>query len=118
MDSSGNLYVSSVARVREISNGVINTVAGNGMNGFSGDNGPATGAALTNPAGVAVDPSGNLYISEMARIRKVSKGVITTVVGGGASLGDNVPATSAALTGPPAGIAVDSVGEPLRRGPD
>jgi hypothetical protein len=65
---------------------------------------------LSNPAGVAVDSSGNLYISEMAHIRKISKGVITTVVGGGASLGDNVPATSAALIGPPAGIAMDSIG--------
>jgi uncharacterized protein (TIGR03437 family) len=110
VDPSGNLYISDAARVREISNGIINTVAGNGTNGFSGDNGPGTSAQLSNPAGVAVDSSGNLYISEMTHIRKISKGVITTVVGGGASLGDNVPATSAALIGPPAGIAVDSIG--------
>jgi len=66
---------------------VITTVAGNGTEGFSGDNGPATSAQLNNPGGVAVDSAGNLYIADSGnvRVRKVSNGVITTVAGGGSS---------------------------------
>ena len=71
-------------------------VAGNGMVGFSGDNGPAASAQLTHPNGVAVDSAGNLYFADTfnARIRKVSNGVITTVAGNGT-------ADSAATTGRP-----------------
>lgn len=115
VDSAGNLYIAdtSNARIRKISNGVITTVAGNGTEGFSGDNGPAASAELSNIQGVAVDSAGNLYIADTgnARIRKVSNGVITTVAGNGTpgSSGDNGPATSAQLAGP-WGVAVDSTG--------
>ena len=113
VDSAGNLYIADEGnhRVRRVSDGVITTVAGNGTQGLSGDNGPATNAQLGSPTGVAVDSAGNLYIADTAdeRIRKVSNGVITTVAGGGASLGDNGPATSAWLY-LPFGLAVDSVG--------
>src|SRR5271157_1208895 len=63
------------------------------------------------PEGVAVDSAGNLYIADTynIRIRKVSNGAITTVAGGGSSLGDNGPATSAVL-GDPEGVAVGSAG--------
>ena len=63
----------------------ITTLAGNGTSGFSGDNGPATSAELSYPSGVAADSAGNLYIADENnyRIRKVSKGVITTVAGNG-----------------------------------
>jgi uncharacterized protein (TIGR03437 family) len=90
---------------------VIATVAGNGNQGFGGDNGPATSAELYGPSGVAVDSAGSLYIADSGngRIRKVSNGVITTVAGGGPSLGDNGPATSAQLSYP-YGVAVDSAG--------
>jgi DNA-binding beta-propeller fold protein YncE len=59
----------------------INTFAGNGTQGYSGDNGPATSAQLDFPYGVAVDAAGNLYIADTDNsvIRKVSNGVITTV---------------------------------------
>ena len=89
----------------------ITTVAGTGTAGFSGDNGPATSAQLTDPEGVAVDSAGNLYIADTgySRVRKVTNGVITTVAGGGATLGDNGPATSAHLYSPK-GVAVDSAG--------
>ena len=87
VDSAGNLYIADTAnnRIRKVSNGVITTVAGNGTAGFSGDNGPATSAQLTDPEGVAVDSAGNLYIADTGnnRIRKVSNGVITTVAGNG-----------------------------------
>jgi uncharacterized protein (TIGR03437 family) len=90
---------------------MIATVAGNGTRGFSGDNGPPTNAQLANPQGVAVDSAGNLYIADYGnnRIRKVSNGVITTVAGGGAALGDNGPPTSAQLANP-YGVAIDSAG--------
>jgi len=114
VDAAGNLYISDfVNRIRKVANGVITTVAGNGTQGLSGDNGPATSAQLYYPAGVAVDAAGNLYIADSGnnRIRKVSNGVITTVAGSGLGGfgGDNGPATSALLAYP-VGIAVDAAG--------
>ena len=115
VDWAGNLYISDARnnRIRKVSNGVITTVAGNGSQGFGGDNGPAASAQLYSPAGVAVDSAGNLYIADSSnnRIREVSNGVITTVAGSGTQgfSGDNGPATSARLSGPRA-IAVDPAG--------
>jgi uncharacterized protein (TIGR03437 family) len=122
VDSAGNLYIADTLnnRIRKVEKGVITTVAGNGPHGlggfFSGDNGPATSAWLGMPQGVAVDSAGNLYIADSSngRIRKVSNGVITTVVGNGlgigpGGIGDNGPATSAVLI-QPQGVAVDSAG--------
>jgi sugar lactone lactonase YvrE len=119
VDSAGNVYIAAQnnSRVRKVTGGVIATVAGNGLQGFSGDNGPATNAQLTLPQGVTVDSAGNLYIADTynSRIRKVSNGVITTVAGGGAQgldgfSGDNGPATSASLDAP-MGLAVDEIGD-------
>jgi uncharacterized protein (TIGR03437 family) len=124
VDASGNLFIADTNnyRVRRVStNGIITTVAGNGSNGFSGDGGPATSAQLANPAGVAVDGSGNLFIVDTNynyapapnnRVRKVStNGIITTVAGSGTwgFSGDGAPATSAQLANP-AGVAVDGSG--------
>ncbi len=116
VDSDGNLYIADNGnnRIRKVSNGVITTVAGSsGTPGFGGDNGPATSATLSSPQGVAVDSSGNLYIADAFnfRIRKVTKGVISTVAGNGTAgySGDNGPATSAEL-GETYGLAVDSTG--------
>ncbi|MCX6627031.1 MAG: hypothetical protein NTW28_05320 [Candidatus Solibacter sp.] len=124
VDSAGNLYISESgyiagshytgavkgSSVRKVSNGVITTVAGNGTPGFSGDNGPATSAQLF-PSGLALDSAGNLYVADYNRIRKVSKGVITTIAGNGTPgfSGDNGPATSAQLY-LPRGIALDAAG--------
>jgi uncharacterized protein (TIGR03437 family) len=116
VDSTGNLYVADgfiSSRVREISNGVITTVAGTGIPGFSGDSGPAASAQLNYPNGVAVDSAGNLYIADKgnSRVRKVSKSAITTVAGNGIAgySGDNGPAAKAQLN-MANGIAVDSAG--------
>ena len=113
-DRAGNVFfvVQNAVLRLDATTGVLTLVAGNGSMGFSGDNGPATGAQLNNPRGVAVDSAGNLYIADLGnvRIRKVSGGVITTMAGGGSSgFFDTGPATSAQLWGP-GGIAVDSNG--------
>jgi hypothetical protein len=83
----------------------IQTVAGNGIAGSSGDGGPATSAELNGPRGVTEDIYGNLYIAEFygQRVRKVTPtGTITTLAGNGTQgySGDGGPATSAELNGP------------------
>ncbi|MDQ3145621.1 MAG: hypothetical protein M3R01_01595, partial [Actinomycetota bacterium] len=90
-------------RIRYVSPaGIISTVAGNGVGGFSGDGGPATAARLADPRSVAALPDGGFLIPDTnnRRVRRVSpSGVITTVAGTGAlgSDGDGGPATSASL---------------------
>jgi len=93
---------------------VINTFAGNGIAGFSGDGAQATAASLNFPRGPAFDSAGNLYISDYDnnRVRKIAPdGIITTIAGNGTrgSTGDGGPATSAELSSP-SGIAVDQAG--------
>ncbi len=108
VDSRGNFYIADVLdnRIRKVNTtGIITTVAGNGMAGFSGDGGPATDAQLSSPTGVTVDSKGNLYIAEYFnyRIRKVdTAGIIFTVVGNGTGgfSGDSGVATSAQLNNP------------------
>jgi hypothetical protein len=78
LGAQGNLYIAdfAFARVRKVTPaGNITTVAGNGVNGFSGDGGLATSAELSSPTGVAVDSSGNLYVADgpNARIRRVGR---------------------------------------------
>lgn len=78
---------------------VINTIAGNGTRGHSGDGGPAVMAEI-DPYGVITDDDGNLYINEIYYIRKVTpNGVITTIAGTGRSgySGDDGPAISAQI---------------------
>ena len=98
--------------------GIISTVAGNVSlgyaGGFAGDGGPAVGATLYLPIGVAVDSQGNLYVADSLnnRVRKVdTAGIITTIAGNGTRgfSGDGGPATSAAFSYPSA-VAVDSAG--------
>jgi trimeric autotransporter adhesin len=122
LDAKGNLYVADAgdSRVREISasTGIISTVAGTGVSGYTDDNVAATKAELNHPSGVAVDLAGNLYISDSGNnlIREVnhSSGTITTIAGvvgaSGGYNGDNVAATQATLNFP-AGIAVDFSGQ-------
>jgi len=85
VDAAGDLFIADYGnnRVREVSNGVITTVAGDRVARFSGDNGSAVAASLNQPAGLAVDSSGVLYIADSfnSRVRKVEGGVISTVAG-------------------------------------
>ncbi|SPF43516.1 putative NHL repeat containing protein [Candidatus Sulfopaludibacter sp. SbA4] len=116
VDRAGSLYIadSGSHRVLKVSNGVIATVAGNGVPGYSGDGGPATNAQLSVPQAVALDAAGNLYITDDGNetIRMVSGGTITTIAGSGRPgySGDGGPASQAQLQGPQ-GIAVDSNGD-------
>ncbi len=116
IDSTGNLYIADTGnhRIRKVTTaGVISTVAGGGVAGFSGDGGVATSAQLNTPMSVAVDSQGNLYIADTynSRVRKVTTmGVISTVAGGAAGFsGDGGPATAAAVSAIE-GLAVDSAG--------
>ncbi len=115
LDSAGNLYISESGgnRIRKIRpDGVIITVAGNGQSGYSGDGVQATNTSLSTPEGVAVDLNGNIFIPDRGngRIRKVApSGIITTVAGGGGSLGDGGPATSAGVNDP-WDVVVDAAG--------
>jgi len=120
VDGSGNLFIADSGgyRVRKVTPaGIITTVAGTGISGFSGDGGPATAAQLAGPFRVAVDGSGNLFIADLdanfnGRIRKVTAaGIISTVAGNGTSgfSGDGGQATAAQLWHP-CGITVDGSG--------
>lgn len=124
VDSHGNIYIADATnnRIREVnvSNGNITTVAGGGsgcaqQTDTVGDGCTATNAILNGPSGIAVDSSGNIFISDRnnSRIREVSAStnVISTVAGNGTAYfaGDNGPATSAELF-VPEGVAVDSAG--------
>ncbi|HEV3201673.1 MAG TPA: SMP-30/gluconolactonase/LRE family protein, partial [Bryobacteraceae bacterium] len=115
MDSAGNLYFADPAanRVRKIStDGTITTVAGTGVAGFGGENGPATAAFLNGPMGVAVSPDGHLFIADTGnnRIREVlSDGTIGTFAGNGNAglYGDGGSPIDAAIHAPRA-IVFDS----------
>jgi sugar lactone lactonase YvrE len=118
IDGLGNLYVADAGneRIRKIDiTGLITTVAGTGLAGFSGDGGLATNAQLNFPDGIGLDLNGNLYIGDVQnnRIRKVTAatGIITTVAGNGSTgfSGDGGLATNAELSFP-SRPAIDSAG--------
>src|SRR4030095_14959408 len=122
-DGSGGFYFSvgfprhSVYRVA--ANGTVTIIAGSSIQGFSGDGGAATSAPLSEPAGLALRGSGNLFIVDTAnhRVRKVTPaGIITTVAGIGTFgySGDGGPATSAQLNNP-WGVAIDGNGRSEER---
>jgi hypothetical protein len=126
IDSAGDLFIddSSNERIRMVNTnfvnttngliGIIQTVAGIGAGGYSGDGGLATNAGLAVPLDVAVDGLGNFYIADEGanRVRKVdTNGIITTLAGTNSSgfSGDGGPAVNARLFSP-AGVAVDGWG--------
>ncbi len=104
-DSTGNLFIGDGSRVREVNHatGIITTIAGTATSGFSGDGGQATAAQLSLVSALALDASGDLFISDAPnnRIRKVNltTGIISTVAGNGTSgdTGDGGQATAAEI---------------------
>jgi uncharacterized protein (TIGR03437 family) len=131
VDAGGNIYIADTVndRVREVTanNGNIVTIAGTGLSAVygsiwdetgvsttTGDNGPATSAAVVLPTDVAVDRAGNLYIADYgnARIRVVTKSTINTLAGrmDGTPLTDGQAAISSRLEGP-TGLATDAAGD-------
>ena len=89
LDGTGNIYIADTENhlVRRVdATGTITTFAGTGDAGYAGDGGPATDAQLHEPSAVAIDPEGNVFITEVRNrtVRKVDPaGIITTVAGTG-----------------------------------
>ena len=119
LDSSSNLFIVDFGnhRIRRVDavTGFITTVAGTGSFDTSGDNGPARSAGLGGPIAVAVDPEGNIFITDLKdhRVRRVDAAtrVIAPVIGNGSASysGDNGPAKNATLN-TPAGVVADAAG--------
>ena len=120
-DQNGTMYILDAFnyRIRRVaSNGIIDTVAGNGARGFSGDGGPATLASFDvgpngDVAALKVDRAGNVLFTDVEnrRIRKIDIGSakITTIAGGGSRTNDGAAATETAIQGME-GIAVGADG--------
>ncbi|HEX4321430.1 MAG TPA: hypothetical protein VHZ52_11040, partial [Acidobacteriaceae bacterium] len=119
-DATGNLYISelngNVVRRVSAATGIISAFAGNGTAGFSGDGGPATGAELNVPYGIAFDAGGDVFISDVnnQRIRMVSitTGIITTIAGKGtAGFSGDGGAAGIAEFNQPIELVSDSAGQ-------
>ncbi len=115
--TTGDIYIADYGnnRIRKIdAAGIITRFAGSGVAGYSGDNGAATAANIKGPWDIAMDASGNLFVSDALnhRIRKISTaGIITTVAGTGtAGYSGDGAAASVAQINTPTGIAIDATG--------
>jgi uncharacterized protein (TIGR03437 family) len=118
VDKAGNIYVADTGNQRVVkfaaSSSAFSLIAGTGVPGFSGDDGPAQKAELLDPKGVAVDAAGYIYIADTfnSRVRKVGlDGSITTIAGTGYPSygGQGQVATTAPMYFPNA-VAVDQTG--------
>ena len=123
VDANNNIYVADTYNsvIRKINTlGIITTIAGNNVFGYTGDNGQAIAASLYEPYALTFDAAGNLYIADKGNncVRKVnSAGIITTVAGNGygaggglgAYSGDGGQATAAELNYPQ-GLVCDASG--------
>lgn len=105
LDKAGNLYISELYNhtIRKVNtSGIISTIAGTGVNGYSGDGSAATSAKLDHPYSVAIDTTGNIYIADLGNyvVREIdNSGIIHTYAGNdnAGSSGDGGPATAAEL---------------------
>lgn len=118
LDAAGNIYFTDYGNQRirkiDVNTGLVNTIAGNGTTGFSGDGGLAANAQIDFPYGIYADGNGNVFFADLNnnRIRKInSSGIITTVAGNGAQgyNGDNINAINASLFHP-SGVKTDDDG--------
>ncbi|NDC42592.1 MAG: hypothetical protein EBZ77_13770, partial [Chitinophagia bacterium] len=115
VDTTGNLFIADYANqvIRKVNtSGIISTFAGTGSTGYTGDGGPASAATFNTPYGIALDGSGNLYVSEKYNyvVRKIStSGYISTYAGNGLPgyMGDGNDASNCKLD-QPMGLAVDT----------
>ena len=114
VDNAGNVYIPDAQnhRIRKVTtSGIITTIAGNGIVGYSGDGGPALIASFYYPGAVVIDTDGNLYVSDYNNVvRKIDpSGTITTFAGTGkyGYTGDGGPALLADLAIPEGGISID-----------
>ncbi|MBL8241040.1 MAG: hypothetical protein JNM66_26700 [Bryobacterales bacterium] len=118
--ADGTVFIADSANNRVVrvgSEGRLTTVAGVGQRASTGDNGPAASAAVNQPAGLALDSAGNLYVAELGanRVRRISaSGTITAYAGAGTAgfRGDGGFAVSALLAAP-GGLLLNSAGELL-----
>jgi trimeric autotransporter adhesin len=116
-DSAGNIYIAdrNNHRIRKVdTDGKIQTIAGIGMSGNTGDGGPAILASLNQPSALAMNAVGDIYISDTGnhRVRVITaSGDMNTLVGSGVAgfSGDGGPALTAQLNSP-SGIAIDPAG--------
>ncbi len=113
-DSLHNLYISDFNnhRIRRIDKvGIITTIAGKGTSGFSGDGGPADSAQVNRPAGISIDPAGDLLIADNFNgvIRNVNSSIINTIAGGYMDIGNGGQATLAYFESPD-GVTIDKNG--------
>jgi uncharacterized protein (TIGR03437 family) len=114
LDASGNLYISDFNghRVYEVNpGGTLTTVAGTGVQGFSGDGGPAPFAQLAFPAGLAFDRQGALYIADSQNhyVRRVVDGLISSIVREATLTGLAFDAGGTLyITDPPAGTLIQT----------
>jgi uncharacterized protein YjdB len=119
VDGPGNIYIGELGSgltgfyIRKVNtSGIISTIEGTGVPGFSGDGGPATAAQTQQLYGLTTDAAGNIYIADYGngRIRQINpSGIISTIAGGGAILGDGGPATAAFIQGA-MGVSIDASG--------
>jgi len=119
VDAAGNVYIADTGnnRIREVSaaTGTISTIAGTGTASYTGDNGYASAATLSGPAGIALDNTGVLYVADMGnhalRAFSVNSGVMVTLVGTGtASYAGDGGVPQLAQLSAPTGVAVDLAG--------
>jgi hypothetical protein len=121
VDAAGNVYIATGFdhRIRKVdaATGIITTIAGNGVGSSTGDGAPAMDATLNTPVRIVAAPNGDLYFSEVNRVRRIDAqtGIISTVAGNGSGtgpLGDGGPGSQASLASPQ-GLAFDHAGNLL-----
>lgn len=116
---ANNLYISLFSKQRickvNLTTGILSTIAGTGVNGYSGDGGPAINANFGFPAGLSASATGDVYVADYNnnRIRKIdAAGIVTTVAGNGTATyaGDGTLATTASIN-LPTGVSVNAAGD-------